>query len=78
MKKVGAIQNNLNSGKFLRVNGHIDVEDRGPVHVARIDGGPHALFDATLVKQLKELVDRADSDPLVHAVVFTGTNPIDF
>jgi len=31
------------------------------------------LFDAVLVKQLKELVDRADSDPKVHAVVFTGT-----
>jgi predicted house-cleaning NTP pyrophosphatase (Maf/HAM1 superfamily) len=41
MKKVEAIQNNLNSGKSLRVNGHIDVEDRGPVLVARIDGGPH-------------------------------------
>src|SRR6266540_3035270 len=75
MKKVEAIQNNLNSGKSLRVNGHIDVEDRGPVLVARIDGGPHALFDAALVKQLKELVDRADSDPKVHAVVFTGTHP---
>jgi enoyl-CoA hydratase/carnithine racemase len=75
MKKVEAIQNNLNSGKSLRVNGHIDVEDRGPVLVARIDGGSHALFDAALVKQLKELVDRADSDPKVHAVVFTGTHP---
>src|SRR6266542_3770554 len=75
MKKVEATQNNLNSGKSLRINGHIDVEDRGPVLVARIDGGPHALFDAALVKQLKELVDRADSDPKVHAVVFTGTHP---
>ena len=63
MKKAEGIQSNLNSGKFLRVNGRIDVEDRGSLLVARIDGGPHALFDAALVKQLKELVDRADSDP---------------
>jgi hypothetical protein len=27
--------------------GHIDVETRGPVVIARIDGGPHALFDAS-------------------------------
>jgi enoyl-CoA hydratase/carnithine racemase len=34
-----------------------------------------ALFDAALTKQLKELVDRADRDPNIHAVVFTGTHP---
>ena len=36
--------------------GHIAIETRGPVLVARIDGGPHALFDASLVDQLKALV----------------------
>src|SRR5215217_7540061 len=52
------------------------VENHGPkVLVARIDGGPHALFDAAIAKQLKELVDRADRDPNIHAVVFTGTHP---
>jgi enoyl-CoA hydratase/carnithine racemase len=56
-------------------DGHIDVENHGAVLVARIDGGPHALFDAALTKQLKELVDRADRDPNIHAVVFTGTHP---
>ena len=56
-------------------HGHIDIEQRGAVLVARIDGGPHALFDAALTKQLKELVDRADRDPNIHAVVFTGTHP---
>lgn len=56
-------------------HGHIDIEERGPVLVARIDGGPHALFDAALTKQLKELVDRADRDPNIRAVVFTGTHP---
>lgn len=52
------------------------VENHSPkVLVARIDGGPHALFDAKIAKQLKELVDRADRDPNIHAVVFTGTHP---
>ena len=51
------------------------MENHGAVLVACIDGGPHALFDAALTKQLKELVDRADRDPNVHAVVFTGTHP---
>src|SRR2546426_419657 len=58
-----------------RADGHINVENHDAVLVARIDGGPHALFDAALTKQLKELVDRADRDPNVHAVVFTGTHP---
>jgi enoyl-CoA hydratase/carnithine racemase len=55
--------------------GHIAIEGHAGVLVARIDGGPHALFDATIAKQLKELVDRADRDPDIHAVVFTGTHP---
>ena len=41
--------------------GHIAVEGRAGVLVARIDGGPHALFDPEIAKQLKELVDRADA-----------------
>ena len=55
--------------------GHIAVEGHAGVLVARIDGGPHALFDPEIAKQLKELVDRADRDPDIHAVVFTGTHP---
>src|SRR5205823_6388716 len=55
--------------------GHISVEGHAGVLVARIDGGPHALFDPEIAEQLKELVDRADGDPAIHAVVFTGTHP---
>ena len=55
--------------------GHIAVEGHAGVLVARIDGGPHALFDPEIAKQLKELVDRADRDPDIRAVVFTGTHP---
>jgi enoyl-CoA hydratase/carnithine racemase len=55
--------------------GHIAIEGHAGVLVARLNGGPHALFDATIAKQLKELVDRADRDPDIHAVVLTGTHP---
>lgn len=63
------------SGQTAGATGHIDVEDRGAILVARTDGGPHALFDAALAAQLKVLVDRADRDPNIRAVVFTGTHP---
>ena len=36
--------------------GHIAIEGHAGVLVARIDGGPHALFDAEIAEQLKELV----------------------
>jgi len=55
--------------------GHIAVEDHDRVLVARLDGGPHALFDPEMARQLKALVDRADRDPDIGAVVFTGTHP---
>ena len=38
--------------KEPRADGHIDVENHGAVLVARIDGGPHALFDAAGVPPL--------------------------
>jgi hypothetical protein len=41
--------------------GHIAVEGHAGVLVARIDGGPHALFDPEIAKQLKELVNRASA-----------------
>src|SRR5689334_5214311 len=57
------------------VRGHLDIEDRGPVLLARVDGGPLGLFGNDLAEQLDALVERADADPEVHAVVFTGTHP---
>ncbi|HWU23057.1 MAG TPA: enoyl-CoA hydratase/isomerase family protein [Nocardioides sp.] len=57
------------------VRGNLHVEDRGDVLVARIDGGPLGLFGNDLAEQLDALVDRADADPVVQAVVFTGTHP---
>ncbi|MFC7501497.1 enoyl-CoA hydratase/isomerase family protein [Nocardioides sp. CPCC 206347] len=57
------------------VRGNLEIEDRGAVLVARIDGGPLGLFGNDIAEQLDALVDRADRDPNVHAVVFTGTHP---
>ena len=57
------------------VRGSLDIDDRGAVLVARVDGGPLGLFGNDIAEQLDALVDRADRDPNVHAVVFTGTHP---
>lgn len=51
------------------------IEDRGAVLVARIDGGALGLFGNDIAEQLDALVDRADRDPAIQAVVFTGTHP---
>ena len=54
---------------------HLEVEDRGAVLIVRVDGGPLGVFGAEMATQLEELVDRVDTDPNVHAVVFTGAHP---
>lgn len=66
---------NLNGSKSSQTKGNINIENHGAILVARIDGGPHALLDQEIARQLKELVDRADKDPNIRAVVFTGTHP---
>ena len=66
---------NKHSPKSVNAHGRIDIEEHGAVLVARIDGGQHAVFDAVISKQLKELVDGADRDPNIRAVVLTGTHP---
>jgi len=57
------------------VRGNLEIEDRGAVLVARVDGGPLGLFGNDIAEQLDALVDRAERDPNVHAVVFIGTHP---
>ena len=57
------------------VRGRLDVDDLGAVVIARLDIGPLGLFGNDIAEQLDALVDRVDSDPDVHAVVFTGTHP---
>jgi enoyl-CoA hydratase/carnithine racemase len=53
----------------------LEIEERGSTLIARINGGEHALLDPRIAAQLGALVDRADKDPAIHAVVFTGTHP---
>jgi enoyl-CoA hydratase/carnithine racemase len=55
--------------------GNLEIEERGPVWVVRIDGGPLGLFGNDIAEQLDALVDRVDGNPAVQAVVFTGTHP---
>lgn len=56
-------------------NGRLDIEDRGPVLIARVDGGPHGVFGLEIAHELDALVDRAERDPDIRAVVFTGAHP---
>jgi enoyl-CoA hydratase/carnithine racemase len=53
----------------------LDIEEHGTTLIVRIDGGKHALFTRDIAAQLGDLVDRADEDPSIHAVVFTGAHP---
>ncbi|MDH6431930.1 enoyl-CoA hydratase [Streptomyces sp. SAI-144] len=55
--------------------GHLEIEDRGAVLVVRVDGGRHQEFGLDIAKQLDKLVARADRDPGIRAVVFTGAHP---
>lgn len=65
----------VNGTVFDNKTTQIHIEEHGSVLVARIDGGPHALIYESFVKELRELVDRAEKDPNIRAVVFTGTHP---
>ena len=57
------------------MTGHIDVQARGPVLIARLEGGPHALMGLNMARALAALVQRVESDTSVRAVVLTGTHP---
>ena len=56
----------------------LEVEDHGSTLLVRVDGGPYGLFGLDIAAQLDELVNRADKDPNIHAVVFTGAHPSRF
>ena len=53
----------------------LEIEEHGTTLIVRINGGKHALFSPDIATQLGKLVDRADKDPNIHAVVFTGAHP---
>src|SRR5438067_9240778 len=53
----------------------LEIDEHGTTLIVRIDGGKHALLTPDIAAQLGKLVDRADKDPNIHAVVFTGAHP---
>ena len=53
----------------------LEIDEHGTTLIVRINGGKHALFSQDIATQLSKLVDRADKDPDIHAVVFTGAHP---
>lgn len=55
--------------------GHIEVESRGSVLVARLHGGPLSLIGLNMAEELASLLDHVESDSSIDAVVFIGTHP---
>lgn len=53
----------------------LEVESHGSTLLVKVDGGKHGLFGLDIATQLDALVDKADKDPDIHAVVFTGARP---
>lgn len=53
----------------------LEIENHGSTLLVRVDGGKHGLFGLEVSKLVDELVDKADNDPDIHAVVFTGARP---
>lgn len=61
--------------KTQAMPGRLDVEARGPVLIARLQGGPLGLMGLNMAEALAALVDKVDADPAVRAVVLTGAHP---
>lgn len=61
--------------KNYKVKGHIKTQNLGSVIIATVDGGKHGLFGLDVANDLKKLVEEADKDDNIHAVVFTGALP---
>jgi enoyl-CoA hydratase len=55
--------------------GEVRIEQRDRVLLATLDNPPHALMDAGTVDGLATLIQRAESDDSVGAVVLTGGHP---
>src|SRR2546423_5441983 len=55
--------------------GEVRVEQRGRVLIGTLDNPPHALMDAAISAGVAGLVERAERDDGVGAVVLTGAHP---
>src|SRR5256885_14581021 len=54
--------------------GEVHVDQRGRVLLATLENPPHGLMDSGIVAGLAALVQRADADDAVGAVVLTGAH----
>jgi enoyl-CoA hydratase len=55
--------------------GDVRVEERGRVLLATLANPPHGLMDTGIVEGLAALVERAEQDDRIGAVVLTGAHP---
>ena len=55
--------------------GEVRVDQRGRVLLATLENPPHGLMDAGIVAGLAALVERAETDDTIGAVVLTGAHP---
>src|SRR5256885_10039015 len=55
--------------------GEVHVDQRGRVLLATLENPPHGLMDSGIVAGLAALVQRADADDGLGAVVLTGAHP---
>jgi len=55
--------------------GTVNVEQRDTVLIGRFDNPPHGMIDRGSVESLERLVERAEDDDGVDAVVLTGSHP---
>jgi enoyl-CoA hydratase len=55
--------------------GEVRVDQRGRVLLATFDNPPHGLMDSGMVAGLATLVQRADADDGIDAVVLSGAHP---
>jgi enoyl-CoA hydratase/carnithine racemase len=58
-----------------RIMGTIHEEQRGTVLIGTFDNPPHGLIDRGSVVALEQLVERAENDDRIDAVVLTGSHP---
>ncbi len=61
--------------KTPAIPGRLELEARGSVLIARLEGGPHGLMELNIANELAALMDKVESEEAVRSVVLTGTHP---
>lgn len=72
---MGLLLDTHSSSKGSNMGELIQVEKRGRILIAQIHNPPHQFMTGPMTRELGELVRRADTDPDVGVVIFTGSDP---